>query len=55
MMMVESSDAGEVQGEIFIIIWSFGLRWSRMMMVESSDAGEVQGVFFVIIWSFGLR
>ena len=55
MMMVESSNAGEVQGKICIIIWSVDLRWSRMMMVESSDAGEVQGVFFVIIWSFGLR
>ena len=44
--MVESLDAGEVQGRFLIIIWSFGLKVNRICMVESPDAGEVQERFF---------
>ena len=49
MLWVESSDVGGVLGHFFAIIWSFGLRGSRMLWVESSDAGGVLGRFFIII------
>ena len=45
MLVVESTDAGEVTGSFFIIIWSFGLRWRRILVVEPTDAGEVKGRF----------
>ena len=44
--MVESSEASEVSGSLFIIVWSFVLRRTRICMVESSEAGEVSGSFF---------
>ena len=53
--MVESLYAGYVKGRLFIIIWSFGLRLSRICRVEALDAGEIQGRFSIIIWSLGLR
>ena len=53
--MVESSDASEVMERFFIIIWSSGLRRSRILVVESSDAGEVMEMFLIIRWSCVLR
>ena len=46
MMVVESSDSGEVMEVLFIIVWSFGLRSSRLKMVESSEAAEFTEIFF---------
>ena len=40
--MVESLDAGEVQGRFF---------YSLICVVQSLDAGEVWGRFYIIIWS----
>ena len=43
-----NAGAEEVMERFFIIIWSFGLRESRIRMVESSGAGEVTGTFFIV-------
>ena len=55
MMKVESSDASEVTAGFSIIIWSPGLRRSRMLKAQSSGAGEVTEGFSIIIWSSGMR
>ena len=54
MLWVDSSDAGGVLGRFSVIIWSFGLRWSRMLVVESSDGGDVMRRIchnHMVLWS----